>query len=349
MTFRIIHFAIPAALLLLVNCSVAFALQTGSSSGFPAPSIEANDSDRFLWNDSASDNNETEDERRAFSGVVNEDEATDSGDTATAEPAETTPSDAEKPKPPVAAAKKPNWPNPFTVATEPGRPSIPFPVFSYDRTKTMLSEQVGFMGRNPVFDQPEEGVLVGVIVGSKDKYISNLQAIYQNGDQYFKGELLGKEGGLKKMLMAPPGFAVGGMEIQSSTTLQSLRLGYHRLGSTGKLKTKEFEASDRVGEGTGSSETLDSGGQPIVCLSAQSGSWGIQSVGLVAVKRLKIKEPPPSGGVRLWKSASGKFTIEAQYIEQSNGSVALKKTDGKTLKVKIDQLSADGSGVVEEP
>ena len=203
----------------------------------------------------------------------------------------------------------------------------------------MLSEQIGFMGRDPVFDQPEEGVLVGVIIGSKDKYISNLQAIYQNGDQYFKGELLGNEGGLKKMLIAPPGFAVGGMEVQASSSVQSLRLGFLRFGNTGILKTKEYEASDRVGESTGSSKTLDSGGQPIVCLSAQSGSWGIQSVGLVAIKRLTIEQPAPSNGTRLWKSASGKFTIEAQFVEKSNGSVVLKKTDGKTLKVKIEQLS----------
>ena len=296
MALRILHFVIPAASLLLLNCSVSFALQTESPTGFPSPSISANDSDRFLWNDSSSDNNETEDERLAFSGVVDGDEATDSGDLVEAKTSESTPDEAKKKEPPTPAAEKPNWPNPFTLETEPGRPSIPFPVVSYDRNKTMLSEQVGFMGKNPVFDQPAEGVLVGVIVGSTGKYISNLQAIYQNGDQYFKGELLGKEGGLKKMLIAPPGFAVGGMEIQSSTSVQSIRLGFLELGSTGKLKTKELKASDRVGEGSGSSDTLDSGGQPVVCLSAQSGSRGIQSVGLVAVKRLKIKEPPPSNG-----------------------------------------------------
>jgi hypothetical protein len=57
-----------------------------------------------------------------------------------------------------------------------------------------------------------------------------------------------------------------------------------------------------------------------------------------------IGTPPPSAEtveperkMRVWTSNDGK-TIEAQFLWYANGTVALKKPDGTTVKVPIDRF-----------
>ncbi len=47
----------------------------------------------------------------------------------------------------------------------------------------------------------------------------------------------------------------------------------------------------------------------------------------------------PLKGVRTWTDASGTFTVEAELVERKDGKVTLKKSDGETIDVPIDQLS----------
>lgn len=55
------------------------------------------------------------------------------------------------------------------------------------------------------------------------------------------------------------------------------------------------------------------------------------------------KEPAPqpkATDVRTWTDRKGKFSTEATFGGMSNGTVTLHKNDGKTITIKLDQLSA---------
>lgn len=50
--------------------------------------------------------------------------------------------------------------------------------------------------------------------------------------------------------------------------------------------------------------------------------------------------PLPAKGRRTWTDATGKFKIEAELVRVADGKVELKKTDGTTISVPLDKLSA---------
>lgn len=56
--------------------------------------------------------------------------------------------------------------------------------------------------------------------------------------------------------------------------------------------------------------------------------------GLILCNTVSFAEP------RTWKDASGKFEIEAEFVEFENGKVTLKKTDGKETVIAMTKLSA---------
>ena len=43
---------------------------------------------------------------------------------------------------------------------------------------------------------------------------------------------------------------------------------------------------------------------------------------------------------RAWKDATGKFAIQAQLIQDANGTVALKKENGDEINLPVNKLSA---------
>lgn len=50
---------------------------------------------------------------------------------------------------------------------------------------------------------------------------------------------------------------------------------------------------------------------------------------------------------RQWKSADGKFSVEAEFVGVAQGKVQLKKTSGKVIEVALDQLSPADREFVE--
>ena len=43
--------------------------------------------------------------------------------------------------------------------------------------------------------------------------------------------------------------------------------------------------------------------------------------------------------LRIWKDSTGKYEINAAFVELRNGQVKLRRDDGKTLTVKLSKLS----------
>jgi S1-C subfamily serine protease len=68
---------------------------------------------------------------------------------------------------------------------------------------------------------------------------------------------------------------------------------------------------------------------------------GVVSIALVVTVALVFAATGHTGEMRTWKSATGTFSTDAELIEVTpDGSVRLKKKDGKEIKVPLDRLSA---------
>jgi hypothetical protein len=51
--------------------------------------------------------------------------------------------------------------------------------------------------------------------------------------------------------------------------------------------------------------------------------------------------PKTKGATRTWSDASDTFQVEALFLGVDNGEVSLKKTDGRTIRVPLEQLSEE--------
>jgi hypothetical protein len=49
-------------------------------------------------------------------------------------------------------------------------------------------------------------------------------------------------------------------------------------------------------------------------------------------------DSPPGAEARTWTDSSGRFTVEAEFVELADGNVVLKKQDGTTIKLPLDKL-----------
>lgn len=231
-------------------------------------------------------------------------------------------------------------------------PFVAFPETSYDKTRTKKSNLVGFAleDRTVEDEQDPDKILVGLNIGMEEgmsKRVMNVQGIYQRGDQYILGKTLGKEGGSKTRLLAPAGFAVSGVQVESGVRITALRLAFMKPGTNGRLDAKTQTVSDWIGDAKGQSrddDTVDGRGDPIVSVLGGIQNGKLVSIGLVAVKRLKVSSTNDDGGstgLRTWESADGKYQVRAQYVSHTDDDVELRKPDGEVITVKIRQLGKD--------
>ena len=57
-----------------------------------------------------------------------------------------------------------------------------------------------------------------------------------------------------------------------------------------------------------------------------------------------------SGGLRTWTDASGTRKVEASLVDSADGTVRLKKPDGKVVEIPLEKLSAaDQRGLPNRP
>ncbi|MEM7454334.1 MAG: SHD1 domain-containing protein [Planctomycetota bacterium] len=227
-----------------------------------------------------------------------------------------------------------------------GTPPAALPVISFDERKAIQSHMVGFdlASGETIDDPPDGGVMVGMIVGVDTgvfENIQNIQAVYQIGNEYVEGQVIGQPGGRKEVILAPEGHAVYGLEVQSSTGIDAIRLGFMPMDERGRLKRRETQVSEWVGkQGSGGTELVDGGGKVIVAIyGAFSGRDSLSAVGLFAANSIDLVEG--ASGLREWASADGQYTIRAVYVSHEDGVVTLRRENGDEIDVQIEALKLE--------
>jgi hypothetical protein len=52
--------------------------------------------------------------------------------------------------------------------------------------------------------------------------------------------------------------------------------------------------------------------------------------------------------MRLWRSSTGDYAIEAKFAGFAVGTVYLRKLDGRVIKVPLEKFNQDDKAVIEE-
>jgi hypothetical protein len=243
------------------------------------------------------------------------------------------------------------------------KPKSPLPRFEYSANAIKLSSELGSAnGEHFKAVAPSGGLLVGLSVVRGTDFggaVRGLEPIFQIADHYQRGGLHGHPGDDVKLLLAPPGYAVGGVQVGAGAWMDAVRLVFTRIDGN-RLDTTKPEYSEWVGGNGGSARQVLSDGSPMVGL-AGTFQENCQSIELMYVspQDLKVaapaKSPAPDTGtagsavrVRTWKSANGKFSVAAKLEASDGKQVTLLKGDGKKVTVPIDKLSPEDQEYVKQ-
>lgn len=251
-----------------------------------------------------------------------------------------------------------------------GRPKKPLPLLKYDKTAVKTSPMLGGDGEE-LFDElaPEGGILVGARVVVGDSFGGSVQAIepiFQVGGKYVRSTLHGQEGDDSQLLLAPPGHAVGGVQVGAGLLMDAMRLVYLPIDGN-RLDVRDRKYSEWVGgDGGGTSECV-SDGSFVVGLGGTYERDEMKSLRLAYVDREDVKLAGPGeendtykssestraaddaavGEMRRWTSADGKFSIVGRLADFDGKTATIVKADGKRAKVPAEKLSPKDQGYLE--
>src|SRR6185295_18116510 len=137
-------------------------------------------------------------------------------------------------------------------------------------------------------------------------------------NKYQDGKLLGKSGGEEVLVLAKPGYAVGGVEVRAGLAFDAVRFVFMRVKGAALDSTDSY-TSDWAGHDGGSATQVSGGGKPSVGIFASEQSeltgMGLVLADVYTVAEPAAKKPAKAGGddFRTWKSADGKFNVEAKF------------------------------------
>src|SRR5262249_16238044 len=130
------------------------------------------------------------------------------------------------------------------------RPKKPLPDFQFDNSAVETTLDLGSpAGQAFTANAPKGGVLVGlrVVCGSVfGRSVQGVEPIFQVGNRYVGGGIKGVPGNDEQVLLAPPGFAVGGVEVASGLLVDAIRLVYMPVDGK-KLDSEKLQLSEWVG------------------------------------------------------------------------------------------------------
>jgi hypothetical protein len=242
----------------------------------------------------------------------------------------------------------------------PAKPSKAIPEFQYASDGTHLSGEAGSRdGKQFSASAPTGGILVGLRVSRGDAFggsVIGIAPIFQVKDRYVTGKLNGEASDAGQILLAPPGFAVGGVQVGSGLWMDALRLIFMPLEGN-KLQVSNRQYSDWVGgHGGGTKEIVSDGG--LVVGVAGSFKENMESLQFLYVGAEDLKTATsstaessgssPEQDLRTWKSASGKFTITARLESLDGTQAKLVTQDGRHISVAIEKLSAEDQKHIKE-
>jgi len=76
---------------------------------------------------------------------------------------------------------------------------------------------------------------------------------------------------------------------------------------------------------------------------------GGEPTGLAAPPPEEVEDPePPAPDFRTWTDTSGEFTVEAEFVRLSMGTVTLRKADGSEISLSMEKLSEDDQAWVRD-
>jgi hypothetical protein len=250
-------------------------------------------------------------------------------------------------------------------ATKLPRPKQPFPTFQYADDQVQTSAAMGSESGD-AFEvrAPNGGVLVGVRVIRGDVFngcVQGIEPIFQVENRYVGSRLAGTQGEDEHLLLAPPGYAVGGIEIASGLMMDAIRMFYFPLKDN-RLDIKSPKPSEWVGGNGGRTRIIIGDGGFIVGL-AGSHKDTLQSIALVYTRADDVTVAPPKAAsatkavaskaeaapeLRLWKSSSGKFSVKAKLDGLDGSDVKLITEDGRNITVPVEKLSEADQKVLKE-
>jgi len=236
----------------------------------------------------------------------------------------------------------------------PPTPAVALPFFQYALNQAQKSKYVGGRsGQDFVAHGPAGSVLVGIKLGLIDDAVTGLQPIYQLQDQYVSGEALGDMGDTTKLLLARPGYVVGGVLVSNGPQSLALQLRFlkYDAGSDGLDVFDQYDSA-RVGRMAGAVAELDGDGAMVVGLFGQLDSNRLSGFGVAGLKPTSGESPvstgsdprrpppatPPVNDYRVWYSSDRSFSVEAKLQQFKNGKAVLEKRDGSVVEVDPTRL-----------
>jgi hypothetical protein len=136
--------------------------------------------------------------------------------------------------------------------------------------------------------QPHGGLLVGFKVGlggyAGHTIVRGLQPMFLTGSGTTPGQRYGQVNPTQDVI-APPGYAVGGIEIKEGDRLDGFRLKFMRiLPDTLALDIRDTQMSDWIGGGGGSTpQEIEGNGKMIIGIAIKSGA-DVDRLSLVQLK-----------------------------------------------------------------
>ncbi len=242
--------------------------------------------------------------------------------------------------PPSRSARKPEVALPATA-------ELGLPQFQYSLDQAQKSNFVGLnSGQDFRSHGPSGSVLVGLRIGLSNDQISGFEPIYQLSKEYVVGSACGNLGDRREVLLAKPGYVVGGVLVAAEADRLALQLRFVKYDAEqGELNSFDQYDSERVGRSTGKIIELDGKGAMVVGIFGKAKESGICGLGVAGLKpateasaTTADSNSNPNGTsngtvFRVWFSRDRKFSIEAKFLEIKNGKLVLEKRDGTTIEV----------------
>ena len=207
-----------------------------------------------------------------------------------------------------------------------------------------------------------------VVVGdSFGRSVRAIEPIFQVGGKYELSKMHGETGEDVELLIAPPGHAVGGVQVGAGLLMDAMRLVFMPIDGN-RLDVRERKYSEWVGGSGGSVSECVSDGSFVVGLGGTYEREEMKSLRLAYVERDDVEiagngEEKPSekaaadateagddattSDMRRWTSADGKFSIVGRLEDFDGKTATIVKGDGKRAKVPAEKLSPKDQGYLE--
>lgn len=183
------------------------------------------------------------------------------------------------------------------AAPQPAVSVAPVSVASFAGKGSIRTKRAGGRGGVEFEDVSEAaGLLVGLRLAKTNYYnsviVGGVQPVYQSGTTVKRGRSYGSSQRDLLEIVAKPGYAVGGMKYRAGDRIDSVKLIFMKIISTGLDTNDTYESDWFGGSGPPEEYRIDGAGRPIVGIHGGAGN-DLDGFGLVALA------PPKAAPLKL--------------------------------------------------